>query len=345
MPHNRVTLRDIAEKAGVHFTTVSMAMRHHRSIPKSTRDRILKIAERMGYTPDPVLGALMSYRSSKRQPKYQATLAWITNYNAVEGWSEVPIFEEYYLGAKEEATKRGYGLEKFWLKEEGMTARRMSEILRNRGIQGILLAPQQWAGTRLELEWDTFCTISFGQTLESPVLNSVSNNHFRSMVLLMEELFRRGYRRCGLVEEKRINRRVAYAWWGGFQVAHEAAHRAIEVKPLELEHWNEEAFMDWFLHYKPLVVISKYTQAVECLRGHGFRVPEDVGFTVPSLPDRETVFSGMLENAIKLGQSSIRYLSGLIHLNERGIPETPERIMIDGTWFEGQTVLPQAPQG
>jgi len=59
----RVTMRQVATRAGVHSTTVSLALRNHPSLPVETRERLQALAKEMGYRPDPMLGALMHYRS------------------------------------------------------------------------------------------------------------------------------------------------------------------------------------------------------------------------------------------------------------------------------------------
>lgn len=48
MPGNRrVTLADIAKRAEVHVTTVSLALRNHPRLPEKTRSRIQKLAKEM----------------------------------------------------------------------------------------------------------------------------------------------------------------------------------------------------------------------------------------------------------------------------------------------------------
>ena len=42
------TLADIADQAGVHVTTVSLALRDHPSIPPATRARIRAVAREFG---------------------------------------------------------------------------------------------------------------------------------------------------------------------------------------------------------------------------------------------------------------------------------------------------------
>ena len=79
MEPRRVTQLDVARRAGVHRATVSMALRNHPNIPPATRDRILKIAATLGYSPDPMLSALAAYRSRQRGPTFHGTLAWLAN--------------------------------------------------------------------------------------------------------------------------------------------------------------------------------------------------------------------------------------------------------------------------
>lgn len=58
----RVTIRDIAEKAGVSKTAVSFAFNNPERISTQTRSRIRQIAEELGYVPDPVARTLARRR-------------------------------------------------------------------------------------------------------------------------------------------------------------------------------------------------------------------------------------------------------------------------------------------
>jgi LacI family transcriptional regulator len=58
----RVTVYDIAEKLGVSHVTVSLALRNHPSISEKRRVQVRKLADEMGYAPDPHLAALAAYR-------------------------------------------------------------------------------------------------------------------------------------------------------------------------------------------------------------------------------------------------------------------------------------------
>lgn len=58
----RVTIKDIAERAGVSKTAVSFAFNDPSRLAKETRDRILNIAAALGYSPDPVARTLTTKR-------------------------------------------------------------------------------------------------------------------------------------------------------------------------------------------------------------------------------------------------------------------------------------------
>ena len=51
MPRRRVILKDIARKAGVHVTTVSLALRNHPRLPEITRKRIRRLRAKWGTSP------------------------------------------------------------------------------------------------------------------------------------------------------------------------------------------------------------------------------------------------------------------------------------------------------
>src|SRR4051812_8556700 len=76
-PARQVTLRDIAEKLGVSYVTVSLALRDCGRFSTQLQIKVKKIAAEMGYRPDPPARALVEYRLGKRVVSIHAALAWI----------------------------------------------------------------------------------------------------------------------------------------------------------------------------------------------------------------------------------------------------------------------------
>ena len=71
----RTTQDDVARAAGVHRTTVSLALKRHPRIPRETQERVRRIADALGYQPDPMLSSLVAYRTRNRPAAYHGSLA------------------------------------------------------------------------------------------------------------------------------------------------------------------------------------------------------------------------------------------------------------------------------
>lgn len=145
-------MADVAKRAGVHVTTVSLAMRNHPRLPESTRRRIRELADRMNYRPDPLLRALVSYRGNVIERRNIPTLAYVTNWKTRWGWKNATGHPDFYSGATKMAERLGYKIEHFWKQEPGFTEGRLSRMLFSRGINGIIIASHgREMGTRSSL--------------------------------------------------------------------------------------------------------------------------------------------------------------------------------------------------
>ncbi|PTX93860.1 LacI family transcriptional regulator [Spartobacteria bacterium LR76] len=340
----RVTVRDIAEKAGVHFTTVSLALRQSPRLKAATRERVLQIAESMGYRPDPMLAALNAYRKSCRPAHYQATIAWIHNWPSPEQLYRNGEFSQYYAGASERAQERGYMIEEFWLREAGMTVEKLHRILRARNIQGTLLAPQPLANIYLDLRYDELSAVAFGYTMQPAVLDLVSNHHVHTMKLLLQKVLELGYRRIGLVIPSEWDAKVEHAWQSGLLLL-QAQRPDLARLPILWDIWDNEETKEleaWTKEHRPDVVISFHTTAHR-LRSIGYRVPQDIGFACPFLDNNDYYLSGVHQNGRLIGRKAVDMVVDMIHRRETGIPETPVRVLVEGTWQPGKTLQRQEP--
>lgn len=60
---NKITINDVAKKAGVSITSVSFAFNNPSKLPEGTVQRILEIAEDLGYVPDPIARSMSTGRT------------------------------------------------------------------------------------------------------------------------------------------------------------------------------------------------------------------------------------------------------------------------------------------
>ncbi|MBE2215586.1 MAG: LacI family DNA-binding transcriptional regulator [Opitutaceae bacterium] len=332
-----MTLRDIAKAAGVHFSTVSLAMRDHPRLSRATCKKVQSTARELGYVPDPMLASLANYRLSLRPVEYRATLAWVTAFPERDQWRRNTIFREQYEGARARAEALGYKLEEFWLCQPGMTARRASHILRTRNITGLIIAPLPMAGGVLRLDWPQFSAVAIGYSLSSPPLHLVCAHQFRCIRLALHELAMRGYRRVGLVMLKSSDDRVDNNWLAGYLVEQYAEGGREHLRPLLLDAWDETSFEAWLLRERPDAVVSKVPQTLSALRARGIAVPQDMGVAYLSPMNPGDEHSGVNENSESVGAAAVDFVAGMLHRNERGVPALPHRLLIDGVWIEGRT--------
>lgn len=337
-PPQRVTLRDIAERAGCHFATVSLALRNRPEIPEATRLRIRALAAKLGYRPDPLLASLASYRHRRGATRYRATLAWVTNFPSRNGWQAEEIFREYFAGAHARALELGFSLQEFWLREPAMTPARASQILAARGIEGLVMAPQPTPAEKVWLEWEKFSAVTIGYSMTSPTLHMVCPNQYRCIKLAMDQLVQRGYRRIGLVMLKASDTRVDHNWLAGYLVAQLALPARCRLAPLFLPHWDVTAFSAWLQKTCPEAIISKCAEALPSLARLGIRVPEELGVAMLTKVKATRDVSGMNESPEEVGAAAIDYLVGMIQQGERGVPAKPRRVLIEGEWIDGRTV-------
>ncbi len=320
-----------------------MALRNHPSLPKATRDRVRRLADEMGYHPDPALSALMGYRHGHRSPPVE-TLAWITAWPTEDGWRrESPVYAHYYDGARHRARELGYHLEHFWLREPGMSRSRFEQVLEARNIRGLILAPQPVPDARLTLNWSRYAAVKIGYTLKSPSLHTVTCSHFNSMRTVLKRLRARGYRRIGFALQNTVDARVEHAWLGAYLLDRELSDPEDPIAPLLFRGAQKQRFQGWFNAHRPEVVVTAEPAFADTIidwcRGMDLAVPEDIGVAVVSNVPLDGRFSGINERSEQIGKTAVDVLGRLLYRNEIGTPESPQRILIDGTWVEGETIL------
>lgn len=336
----RITLRDIAHAAGVHFATVSRALQDNGLIAPETRERIRKIAAEMGYVPDPMLSALTAYRTHARPESYKATIAWITN-NA-SPWSKsnpCKTFELYLQGARERAGALGYKLEEFWLRSQNMGAKRASDILSARGISGLIIAPQPRTKMRVRLDWQRFSAVSIGNSIAWPRLHVTTNDQFHSMLSTVRHVRAHGYRRIGLIISRTINERVDRGWTGGFLAQQQFWPQDHQLPILFSDGTPPNEVAQWIKQHRPDAIISSQWM-LDVIKKLGYRVPQDIGFACFGLDslDNPRECCGIDENAAMTGAAAVDLVIDMLHRGERDIPVVPRRLLVDGSWISGATL-------
>ena len=334
---NQVTMKAIAKEAGVSLMSVSRALRNDRGISATTRNRIMDIAHRLDYRPNPLVGALMANLRRAMPKESRQTIAYITSEESPDDWrkrfSRLPFFE----GAVRRADHLGFRLQDFWLNPDQMPGPRLAAILHTRGIRGAIIAPAPLvAASAFDLPWDNLSPVVLGYSLPQLSMHRVTNHQLHSMRLALAKLTAYGYRRIGLAVESQYNVRVDENWSGGFLSYQERVTAANRVPMLLQSGLNARIVHAWVKRHRPDVVVGGLP--VDWLRDAGIAVPEEVGFVELNYHSSMGDIVGVDQNPRAVGAAAVDLVVEQLYNNQTGLPEIPKVVMIEGKWHSGSTL-------
>lgn len=329
---SNVRMEDVAKRAGVARSTVSMALRDDASIPLATRRKIQKVAEAMGYRPNPLVSALMAGLRSGRNEIRPIPLAYVSGFSEAEE-NSVGTLANFRDGASEHAARLGYRLEYFRLNSGKITPPRLDGILRTRGIPGLLLAPVRDPLEKFDFDWSAFAAVAIGHSLLQPQLHRVVHHQYHGMLLAIENLQRKGYRRPGLVLTTELDQRVDRNWTAAFLVKQMARNGSLNVPLLIVDDLDEETFRQWFERERPDSIISIFPKTVQWTRCLGLLPQEKVGFAFLDWTP-ETPGPGIDQNSRLVAAAAVDLLVEQLYHNRKGSPKDPKTVLIEGRWRE-----------
>ena len=336
--------RRIAEVCGVGKTTVGRVFQKSGFVSEETRRKVTEAAERLGYRPDPSLGALSRRRWPKGAKPHTATLAWLHQPAAEEGAHLSPEF----LGARQRATELGYQLDDFRLGEY-RSAAALSRVIYHRGIRGVLVQAFR-DGILLELDWPNFFTIFVGPENDLAKVHNVQADFRSALHQGTLECLKAGYRKIGfaLMNYQASGTDVPFHAQALFE--RERLESTLGPQPPVFHYQPGERdfrnFRTWMRDEKPEVIVSTNVQPYYWLaasphydrRSRIWKIPEDVGFLclrqsqdVPGLAHMDLRLFEQGRQAVDLAHQQLQH-------GQVGIPSIPLRLLVPPVFVPGKTL-------
>jgi len=340
MPHS--SIRSIAAEAGVGKSTVSLALRGFKSVAPETRTRILEIANRVGYRINPLVAALMTQQRIGHAAEGAPVIARIEIFPDCAPEARINL-DDSYRSFQAMAAECGYSPVRFQVYDTLMSPTRLQQILRNRGIRGLVVVhsgesePPVW-----QIDWRDFSSVHLGSSERR--WNYVRRDLVEGTRCALTRLAQLGYQRIGWASGALLS--AGSESIGLVMRDHTASRPARNRVPLLVsdEHWNERDFLAWFRRHRPDAIIGRDLWALHWLRAAGVRMPEDVGYVcINVLTEQKGQCAGIDSDALEQMRQSIHLLDGLLRRNETGPPARPVAVLTPPTWLDGPTVRAQAP--
>ncbi len=321
----RITIRDVAQQAGVSRQTVSRAINNNPGIDPETRRRVLAVARELGYRPSAVARGLKTNRT--------ATIGLVVPDIAN------PFFAEVARGASEVAWARDYSVLLSNTDERPDREWDTLHMLEAHRVDGLLLVSSRLSDEQLGEVTDAYAPlVAVNRRLAPrPGLGCVLVNETRAAQDAVEHLLARGCRRVGFLggsadthsgRERRLGYRLALEAAGlerrpAWDVPCPPTVDGGRAAALELLARHPE--LDALLAYNDLVSVGA-VQACETL---GREVPaslaivgwDDIVFSAHMSPPLTTV---RMPKAT-LGEEAMRLLFALMASPD----QAPEPIVLD----------------
>lgn len=351
MEDQRPSLRDIARRLNVSHATVSMALRNNPRISEKRRIEVRRVADEIGYRPDPMLSSLVAYRQRKQERPVVSTLAWVNRWGDPKKLRQYKEFDEYWRGAETAADELGYKVEEFVVNEK-LRGHRLNDILLARGIQGILIPPHasddSWSD--IGIDWDKFSIVRFGFSIADLRAHMIGSDQMRSSELAVEKIVRAGYKSVGFVTNKPFDLKTGGNFRMGYVRGMEMNPSVEGVPPLVLPApvlsggGDEETCLrvkEWVETYKVDAIFTSEIGLAETLKRQGIRVPEDVAMASTSVLECSGINAGIDQNPYEIGQVAVHVLVGRLNRNDKGEPSHCRRVLVEGNWVDGPSLPPK----
>ncbi len=336
-------MQDIATEAGVSRNTVSLALRNEPQIPKHTRERIQRIADRMGYKRDPILGEVMAGMRGRKRAALSRVLAVINANADKDAFRRHATIPTYLEGCQRRAKELGYTLDPFWMHDPKVSGKRFCSIFHARNIRGVLIVGMMKTN-RIPDNFlpvvNAFPSVVTGVRTREPGLSFACVDHHMLALKAFEEALRLGYKRPGLVLDEEIDLLIEHRFRAGYRTGQLGIHPDNRLEPflkIKEARSNLQLFEKWMDQEKPDVLFTLYHEVEKWLGTLGRKIPDDVALIQYEWRAKHAHWAGMNQHNDVCGEAAVDLLVGMIHRGEKGPPPFPRATLIGPTWVDGET--------
>lgn len=334
------TIKDVAQVASVHFTTVSKALCGNPSIPPATRDRIIAIAQRIGYRRNEVFSALSCQRQQNNRDYYRPKIAYLVNRSPEAGLMRRSHQRVLIESARNQAEALGYRFELLCLDKGHYDSRSLEEHLRSSGIAGIIVGAFEPGRDELELDWRNYTVVKIDSRHQQPAATFVSNDQMEAVRVAYRELEALGYQRIGLAVGQQDEEGTDDLHLSGLVLAQRELPKNRRIQPLffpigAVFHDIIPSLREWILRNRIDAVVCNWTTIRRMILAAHFRCPEEVACACLCITGKNPALAGIVQNLELVGRRVTSLLAALLREERRGIAPGAATTYVEGRWMPG----------
>ncbi len=332
---SRVTLKSVASAAGLSVSCAARALKGRPDISAETCERVRKVAESLGYRPDPMLAALAAYRHTRRPAAFQGTLAFLVTIACDEAaWLASRETGDLFRGAQQRAESLGYRMEYFHIGSVPKAHERAWKVLRSRGIRGGIVRSFPMKLEDIRLPFDKFECVNLFSEPHMETISTVSSYHAQSMEIVLQKLLERGYRHPALVLSQGLSEILHHGWQMAFSIyaprfqqASSYFYEGSSVDQATLWAWAAQKGVD-------SLIICNSENLIPNLQMDG-KMFGEIGVVCMDLLNPDCGLSGIYQDRLRGGAVAVECLHSMLITAQLHIEKLSSATMIPGVWRDG----------
>lgn len=327
-PKGRVSLRDIAAAAGVCLMTVSLSLRDNPKISQTTRERVQQLARELGYHPDPEISRLMKRLRISRTARGSTSLAILDFYPRLD-FAELSYHRRIRQGILGRSEELGFAVSQFQAAAYKFNLDHILKLVRNRGIDGLILFPSVVAPLTLDpaADWRELSVVSITNSILSPRFHCVVPHQFANMMRQIEAMKEHGRQKISAIIEESFDERTAHHFTAAMNW-HGHGKRILIVPNVATAAEKSVLIARWIAKHDPDMIFAQSPESVVQVVTRLRRLKRTVVAALGT-PNNDQ-FSYLNEHPEVVGSAAVELLAGMMYYHETGIPHHPRTTMIDG---------------
>lgn len=320
-----VTIKDVARKAGVSFSTAAAALRGERIVRPDTCRKVEAAAQALGYRKNSAAAVLSSHQ--KRNQSKSAFIAWISGL-AEWNLAETPVIKVAIVNAAAEAEKEGLQFE-YHNVTDPASAPHLLRQLEARGCDGIVL--DLWLHSLMpKLPWQRYAVVSNQEIRLHEGFDIVRTDQFRGTLSLLRRIRASGYRRIGICLREHVpyhpDDEMRYGAACTFQTMDLKMAERLPIKRISFHSPNTEAELtSWTRKYTPDVVVGFTRTEYDILFKNGFSIPDDFAYVSLHVEKKDRgLIAGLEFNQELIPKYALKVLMEKMRHGMRGLSEFPQ---------------------
>jgi len=318
--------KEIARYLNLSQGAVSRGLRGDPRIPEETRLRIQEAAQHLGYHPNPILSQLAAHhwKPSPDQPLTEC-IAFLQDHHSTD--------QAVLDAAREHAHLLGYELDPFDIADQ--SPHRLAEMLKARGIRGILLGRVYDAKWKASFPWHEFIATGVLHGTAPLEIHQVMGDTASALRQLFAIILERGYRRpllllpCSDPPTRREYFRNAVA-------AELLREHQLPARSRLLCRFDDQsvALTRACAAHRYDVVISNDSSVQEGVE----QASVPLGWAVLLGASESSQISGFWVSRDDLLRTAFLLLKQALWGNDYGLPSVPLQVFVASRWREGSTL-------